>query len=264
MSPGYFTEFQDYRGFGKKQIARELTDTPESGTKLVGEVTVLEEISRVKDQADLFVPLPSDENRFNEVQLSAETLEKLTAEDPAIVWPTVRSGNTRGREAVYISIDAQGKVREAWPLNSDNGGVDDSVRDQVRKWTVKPAVDPSGQPVQVDGGLSFSFETRIEDPLPDLSDAEVRQLATKVVEPVWPPGSVKSGQVIVVGVSVNEQGKLTGSAYPGIPPGVVFAVMDAIKKWTFRPLMRNGSGVFSRDREACGSVILRVGSFGGS
>jgi hypothetical protein len=37
-SPRYSMEFQDYRGFGKKQIARKLIDDPEPGTELVGEV----------------------------------------------------------------------------------------------------------------------------------------------------------------------------------------------------------------------------------
>jgi hypothetical protein len=243
-SPSYSMEFHDYRGFGKKQIARELTDDPESGTKLVGKLTVLEEMAKVKDQADLFAVLPSDEDRFKEVQVNAETLERLTAGSPAIVWPTVHSGNTRGREAIYISVDTTGRVREAWPLNSDNGGVDDSVRDQVRKWTVKPAIDQSGKRVQVDGGLSFSFETRIADPLPELSDAEIRQLATKIVEPVFPPGSVKSGQVLEVDVSVDEHGQLAGANFHGLEAGAVFALDDAIKKWTFLPLMRNGKAQY--------------------
>jgi hypothetical protein len=242
-SPGYSMEFHDFRGFGKKEIARELVDDPESGTKLVGKVTVLEEMSKVKDQAGLFTPLPSDEDRFKEVQVSAETLERLTAAVP-IEWPTVHSGNTKGREAIYISVDTTGRVREAWPINSDNGGVDDSVRDQARKWTVKPLVDESGKPVQVDGGLSFSFETRIADPLPELSDAEVRQLATHIVEPAFPQGSVKPGQVFEVEIGVDEQGRVAGASFHGLQAGAIFPLDEAIKKWTFRPLMRNGKATY--------------------
>ena len=244
-SPGYGMEFHDYRGFGKKQIARKLADNPESGTALVGQVTILEDLSKAQGAAELFVPLREDENRFEEMQVSAEAMEKLTAGNPPIVWPTVHSGNIRGREAVYISVDTEGRVREAWPLNSDNGLVDDSVRDQVRKWIIKPPVDETGKPVQVDGGLSFSFETRIDDPLPQLSDAEVRQLATKIVEPVWPAGSVEPGQVIAVDVSVNEQGQVTGAAFKAAPSATaaVIALNDAIHRWSFRPLMRNGRAV---------------------
>ena len=241
-SPGYSMEFHDYRGFGKKQIARKLGSNPESGTALLGLVTVLEDESKAKGAADLFAPLPADEDRFREVQVSAEVLEKLATENPPIAWPAVHSGNTRGREAVFISADTEGRIREAWPINSDNGGVDDSVRDQVRKWNVKPATDKTGKRVQVDGCLSFSFETRIEDPLPELTDAEVRELATKMVEPVWPSGSVKSGEIVEVEVSVNEQGQLTGTGYPGskAPVAAILAVNDAMRQWIFRPLIRNG------------------------
>jgi hypothetical protein len=244
-SPGYGMEFHDYRGFGKKLIARRLVDNPESGTTLVGQITILEDLSKTQGVAELFVPLREDEDRFEEVQVSAETMEKLTASSPSIVWPTVHSGNTHGKDAIYISVDTEGRVRETWPLNSDNGLVDDSARDQVRNWIVKPASDEAGKRVQVDGGLSFSFETRIEDPPAELSDAEVRQLATRIVEPVWPAGTVETGQVIVADVSVNEQGQLTGVAYQAAPSatGTVIALNDAIHQWTFRPLMRNGRAV---------------------
>ncbi|MGA9668639.1 MAG: hypothetical protein WBQ94_05480, partial [Terracidiphilus sp.] len=170
-SPGDSMEFHDYRSFGKKKIARTLSDDPESGTKLVGRVSVLEELSKAKVAPNLFTPFPTDEDRFRELQVSPETMERVTAADPPIVWPTVHSGNVKGREAVYVSFDSQGRAREVWPLNSDNGGVDDSTRDQVRKWTIKPATDKTGTPMQVDGSLVFAFETRIDDPLPELTDA---------------------------------------------------------------------------------------------
>lgn len=73
----------------------------------------------------IFAPLPSDDDRFESKQLSAATLEELTAGDPPIVWPTVRSGNLKGNLAMYVSVDAQGRVQEAWRLNSDNAGLDD-------------------------------------------------------------------------------------------------------------------------------------------
>jgi hypothetical protein len=107
---------------------------------------------------------------------------------------------------------------------------------------MKPTVDKTGNPVQVDGSLIVAFETRIEDPPPELSDAEIRQLAITTVEPKWPVGSVKSGETIQAEVSVNEQGQLTGSAYPHSTTSVaaIMSMNDALRKWTFRPLIRNG------------------------
>lgn len=60
---------------------------------------------------------------------------------------------------MYVSIDAQGHVREAWPLNSDNAGLNDPARDQVGKWMIIPIRDAAGNPNQADGGLGFRFET---------------------------------------------------------------------------------------------------------
>ena len=127
-SPAYSMEFHDYRGFGKKQIARKLVDDPESGTTLVGEVAVLEDEEKVKDAANLFAPLATADDKFHLYHVSSDMLEKMSTGAPPIVWPTVHSGNTRGHLAIYICVDTQGHVREAWPLNSDNAGLEDSVR----------------------------------------------------------------------------------------------------------------------------------------
>ncbi len=246
--PGYSMEFHDYRGFAGRKIARTLSDDPESGTKLVGRVTILEDEAKARVSSDLFVPLPSDEDRFREVQVSADTLEKLVGDNAPIVWPTVHSGNIRGRIAVYLSIDAEGQVREVWPVNSDNGGIDDSVRDQVRKWKIKPAIDKTGKAVQVDGPLSFAFETRIEGPLPELSDAEARQLAIKIDEPAWPAGFVQPGQVIEISIGVNEQGQVAGVAYKTVPPAgqapILMAASNALRHASFHPLIRDGKAQY--------------------
>jgi hypothetical protein len=238
FGPRYSMEFSDYRSFGNKQIARKFDDDPEPGTHLTGEVTRLEELP--KDiPATLFASLPTDDDRFRSVAVGSGQMEQLTAGNKSIQWPTVRSGKTQGRLAIYVSVDSAGQVRETWPLNSDNAGLEDPVREQVQHWTTKPAI-ANGKPVQVDGGLGFTFDTKIADPLPELSDAEVRALATKIVEPVWAPGSAHSGDVVEVDIGVNEQGKLTGEGYTKVPSNLQNPVMAAISEWTFRPLIRNG------------------------
>ena len=149
---------------------------------------------------------------------------------------------------MYISVDPEGRVREAWPLNSDNAGLEDPAREQVLQWKIKPAADASGKRVQVDGGLGFAFETTIGDPLPVLSDAEARQLATHIVEPVLPAGTLPAGTRYRVRISVNEQGMVTGGAagdteVPGTvkaPGRAVFPAMMAVKDWKFSPLIKNG------------------------
>jgi hypothetical protein len=251
VSPRYSMEFHDYRGFGKKQIARRLVDHPESGTELVGEVVQLESDPKTAD--DLLTPLPANDVRFQSAVVGSEQMQRLSADNPSIVWPTVHSGNTSGRLAVYISADTQGNVREAWPLNSDNAGLEDPVREQVRKWRLKPAVDAQGRRVQVDGRLGFAFETTIADPLPHLTDAEVRALASNTIEPRWPAGSVHRGDVVTVEISVNEQGKLTGAGFPGGATAAQLAANGALAQWKFRPLIKDGHPQYFH-----GTVIFTV------
>ncbi len=240
-SPGYGMEFHDYRRFGKKQFPGKFVDDPESGTTIVGVVTVLEEESKAANSPNLFTPLTRDDNSFESVHLSPAQLEQLTSSIPALVWPTVRAGKTQGHLAIYISVDRSGQVREAWPENSDNGELSDFVREQVVQWKLKPTLDTNGNPVQIDGGLGFAFETKIGDPLPELSDAEVRSLATKVVEPRW-PADLKSGTFIEALIDVNEDGKFVYASYhaPTTLMGGELAINEALTQWTFRPLIRDG------------------------
>ncbi len=151
----------------------------------------------------------------------------------------MRSGNTRGRLAIYISADTDGNVHEAWPLNSDNAGLEDPAREQVMRWKITPAVDKDGKHLQVEGGVGFAFDTTIANPLPELSDSEIRALATKMVEPTWPSSGLTQGQVVKLGISVNEKGELTGIAMQGVPPAAARPLLIAIRKWQFRPLIRD-------------------------
>jgi hypothetical protein len=239
-SPRYSMEFRDYRSFGKKQFPKRFVDHPEPGTELVGAISVLEDKSKFQDTGSLFVPLKGDDDRFASIPISTAQLELLSVGNPDIVWQPVHSGNVHGRLAMYVSVDLNGQVREAWPLNSDNAGLEDSARDQVRQWKLKPAADKNGNHVQVDGGLSFVFDTKIGDPIPELTDAEVRSLAVNLVEPRWAAGSLKSGEIVEVQVSVNEQGELTGTGFAKVPSDAQGPVMNATRQWSFRPLMRNG------------------------
>jgi hypothetical protein len=246
-SPRFSIEFNDYRGFGKKQVARRYVDNPEPGTTLVGEVVQLDDGNKTT-QPHLFDPLATNDDRFRSIPVNPAQLEQMTAEAIPVTWPPVSSGNVHGRLAMYISVDNHGQVREAWPLNSDNAGLEDPAREQVLHWKIKPPVDSAGNPLQIDGGLGFAFQTVIGNPLPVLSNEEARALATRIVEPQFPPNVLKSGVRYRIRIAVNEQGKFTGGAagdsdIPGtvVMPGEgVFPVMTALGQWQFKPLIRDG------------------------
>jgi hypothetical protein len=216
-SPRYSMEFHDYGNFHKKQYPRTFVDNPEPGTRLVGKVVTLQDEAEARVSKNIFEPLPTTDDRFTSVQVSSQQLEQLTAANPVITWPAVRSGNTHGQLAVYIGIDSQGQVREVWPLNSDNAGLEDPTRDQVRKWKIKSPVDKSGKPIQIEGGLGFHFDTGITNPLPVIAGADIqKQLIGCTYTPVLPTGLVPSGTVVQIRLSIDETGKRAGANFSGL------------------------------------------------
>lgn len=239
-SPRYDMSFGDYRQVGARQIAGRFDDDPESGTHLVGRVDVLE--AEDAGHPDLFTSLPTTDKQFRSVVLDATHMEQRTAGMAAIVWPSVRSGYTSGHLAMYISVDAEGQVREAWPLNSDNAGLEDSAREQVRKWKIRPAVDEQGKHVQMDGPLSFIFSTKIESPLIVLSKKEDidRQTRNCPYNPVLPHGVLPAGITLRIRVSVNEQGKKVGLNAPPVPWNMIHATGFDSQECTFNPFMVDG------------------------
>lgn len=159
-SPGYSMEFHDYARFGQKlMVARRYQDDPEPGTEIVAKVVLLEEL---KKDAGLFTVTESTpaERRIETLQVSQNTIEQGAQGQPPIVWPPIQSGKTTGLLSMYISVDREGRVREAYPLNSDNAGLQDAARDQLLKWKLKPMV-VQGRPVQAEAALSFHFETTL-------------------------------------------------------------------------------------------------------
>jgi hypothetical protein len=236
-SPGYSMEFHEYSGFEKKQFPRRLIDNPESGTTLVGAVVTLEKLAAT---SETFRPLSRNDDRFHSGHLEPAQLEALTASQPPLNWPLVRSGNLRGHVTVYISADSTGQVREVWPLAGDNGEIHDFAREQVAKWKLPPTLGKDGQPTQIDGAMTFSFETKIGVPLPELDDAQTRALAIQMVEPDFSGPQFHKGDVFFVQVSVDEQGKVAGTGFRSTSPSAAMILMSATRQWTFHPLIRDG------------------------
>lgn len=160
-TPGYGMEFHDYKKFGKLQVAQHYIDHPEPGTELVADITTLEVLKNA-DPALFAVenPVPAGK-RIVSIPVPQDLIESAAVSGPPIKWPQVHSGNTSGKLSMYISVDRAGHVREAYPLNSDNAGLQDAARDQLLKWKLKPFV-AKGDAIQVEAAMSFQFDTTTE------------------------------------------------------------------------------------------------------
>jgi hypothetical protein len=104
-----------------------------------------------------------------------------------------------------VGADRAGNVRESWPEGCDSTGIQTALRDIVKTWKLRPPVS-NGVPVQVEALLGFTFHTVVHDnPLPLLTDAEIRQLATNTVEPAL-------GEIELMGCSKGSWKRLYNSS----------------------------------------------------
>lgn len=242
FTKGYAAEFKEYKAFGDKRVARRIVNDPEPGTKIEAQITELTELLYPDEQLFAVQQTTPPPQRMKSVRISEDTLRKLSLNSTEIDWPPTGGGLATGGCAVYVSGDRNGNIREAWPEGCDNPGLEDPLREIVKKWHLKPAVI-DGVPVQVEALLGFTFHTNVDrsNPPEELSNAEARKLATTAVEPELPPGSGEKGTEFVVQISVDETGKLTGiQNINSLNDSVFLSISGALRRWQFKPYIKDG------------------------
>jgi TonB family protein len=264
VRPGYSMEFHDAQPFGKKLIAHRYVDDPEPGTNLVGSVVALERVDPSSPIPDSSLPASQVSSPVESTQISQDTFEKLLQSPLSITWPTVHSGNTSGKLSMYVSVDREGHIREAYPLNSDNAGLQDAVRDQLLKVQLKPAVY-QGQNVQTEAALTFQFSTSLDgsstgpsttapasqSEKPSLkpiivSPAIANSLRLKAYAPLYPQKlkEQRIGGKVELTAVIGQQGQIL-SLSPIQSPNqeLTEAAVAAVQHWTYKPYLLNGSPV---------------------
>jgi outer membrane biosynthesis protein TonB len=239
VTPGYKAQFDNYLPFKKKMVARTIKVEFAPDLVLTAKITQLTDLQSPDEKLfAIDAPTPAAD-QMKTIQVTEDSARALAVNTPAIVWPTVREGKTEGVMSVYVSVDRTGQVREVWPLASNNPELNHAAREQLLRWQYKPY--NNGGPSQMEAVLTFAFSTRIENPIPVLSDAEARKLATRVVEAVVPPGKARSGTKFALRISVDEAGKVQAVVNQDkVAPALYTAGAAALKQWHFRPYINNG------------------------
>jgi TonB family protein len=262
VRPGYDMEFHDAQAFGKKRIAYRYVDDPEPGTNLVGTVEILEQIKASSPIPALTDLTDQPSTPIKSVPINQVTFDQLASGQPALVWPSVHSGNTSGKLSMFISVDKDGHVREAYPLNSDNAGLQDAARDQLLKWQLKPAV-VDGSRVQIEAALTFAFSTSLDGAtvssadasssagFPDskpivVSPAVVSSLQTKSFAPVYPQVLRENhvGGKVELKAIIGKNGQILSlTPISSGNPDLTSAAITAVQHWGYKPYLLNGAPV---------------------
>jgi hypothetical protein len=249
VTPGYKAQFEDYQLFKGKKVARRIVADMAPDVRLEARVTALDE-NVVTDRALFTVDQPTPPAaQLKSQQVGEATARSIAVTAPDITWPAVREGKTSGIISVYVSADKMGRVREVWPIASDNPELTPAAIQQVMQWRFQPYVN--GVPMQMETILTFAFTAAKGAPIPLLSNAEARKLASHVVEPRVPRGKAKPGTSFTLRIRVDEQGKLVRVLNPkGALSELYQAGEKALQQWRFRPYMHNGKpDLFDADIE---------------
>jgi outer membrane biosynthesis protein TonB len=239
ITPGYKAQFIDYLPFKNKMVARTITADFAPRLTLAAKITELAELT-APDERMFAIQTPTPlAQQIRSSQIGEASARVLALDTPAIVWPTVREGNTAGVLSLYISTDHSGHVREAWPLSSGNPQLTEAAREQVLRWQYKPYMN--GGAVQMEAVLTFAFSTKIGNPVPVLTNTEARKLATRTVPPALAPGKAPKGTKFSLRISVDESGVVQDVQNPNkVAPALWTAGSAALKKWRFKPYINNG------------------------
>jgi hypothetical protein len=225
-----FAEYQDFKG---KKVARLLIVSRETAR-----VTELTELKKADDAIFVIESPTPIEKRIRVATLQESELRSQATQPLEIIWPQVLDGATTGPSSYYLSIDRNGSIRETVIIRSANERANESALRQIEKWTFKPMIK-DGVPVQAEGSLTFTTDTRAWGPANPLSDAEVRKLASNVSDPIFPPGTAL-GASCTVRIAIDEEGNLIEAIAGEGTPGLFAPCYNAVQMWQFHPVMQDG------------------------
>ena len=236
---GHSINLMDYQGFHGKRIARRIVFAVSVGDFETAEITKLEPLKHPDE--NLFAipqPTPQSEQLVTTTMKEAE-LRGLAVEHPDIIWPQVLDGAQTGSASFYVGIDPKGEVHEVLPVKTASERLNDSAIRTISKWRFKPAIR-DGRPVQAAGVLTFAFNTREYGPKETLDDAQLRNLATNMVQPAIAPGSVPAGTEFKEWIAVDADGIVIEKIIASGPPDLFGPIDHALLQWHFSPIMENG------------------------
>ena len=236
-------EFKDWKGFGKKQIARTYQTDVLDYQPVVGRLTKLEELKKPDESMFTIMAATPADQRITTSLVPTAKEEGLIEQAPVIQWPTVREGKTDGYMIVYARTDRTGQVRETAKHNSDQPGLESFGMEQALRYKFKPLL-VDGVAQQMEMPLVLHFRSQLADPLPILSVVDMKKQMISCDIGGLPQGTAK-GAVVTIRISVNEAGNVTGMGPVGSGKGTDWvAAISKLRSCRFAPYVVNGKATY--------------------
>ena len=232
--------YRDWKGFGKKKIAREYETSVQAYQPVMGRLSVLEELKKPEEAMFAVSAATPVEARIATSFVSTLQEESMVEKTPAIEWPPVREGKTEGYMIVYARTDRTGQVRETSKRNSDQPGLEQFGMEQALRYKFKPLM-VNGVAQQMEMPLVLHFRSRLDDPLPVLTLEQMKKQICSCREVAMPAGS----RTVIVKASVNEEVKLTGEgSVPNMAATHPATAIESLRGCRFSPYVVNGKATY--------------------
>jgi TonB family protein len=248
--PGYEMEFEEFVGYHDKRIPYLYLSQAIPGTLLVGKISQLEDSSKKPS----FFSAPSDA-KTNDTHLSVHVaqsnIEQMAGGALHIAWPPVSGGKTNGMIVMFVSVDQVGRIREAYPVGTDNPRLAGAARDQLLQMQWKPAV-VKGVPVQIDAVINLPFSTTL-NPEPE---SGAKNNSFKVQSGVMAGRKISGGPPkypevareqhvqgsVYLRAIIGSDGSITKLGVIDAPsPILADAALNAVRQWRYTPYTMNGN-----------------------
>lgn len=152
---GWGGEFKDYAVFHGRMVAR----TVNGGTpQVTAKVITLEDLGNVAAGFFDVGTEGGDPQPLQTLLMDETSLRKNLLPGKPITWPPLQDGVLEGNVTTEIVVDRQGRVRDITSIVSENSGINDAGRQQIRSMRFNPFL-LNGVPVQVMSQITVPFKT---------------------------------------------------------------------------------------------------------
>jgi hypothetical protein len=158
--PGYDVVFKDREAFGELMVAMDVISGSSPETKWEARMDDLSPLTEIDETLFAAPENTPEARRLGLVLANEEEARQIFKKLPDLDWPAVHQGRASGVVTVYVSTDATGHVREAWPLSSDNLEIGAAACAQVLNWNLGTR-NPAEKNYQMETYFTFAFPTPV-------------------------------------------------------------------------------------------------------